>query len=85
VSKKLADTKMPPYQRHFHYAHLDKVMAVVRDCLKPNGVIPRHHAAIFVDVTHNLFNKYLYGTLDDTGLCRELMDACVQANRGRKA
>jgi hypothetical protein len=83
VTKKLADTKIPPYERHFHYTHLDKVMAAVRDWLKPDGVIPQHHAGLFVDVIPNHFDKYFYGTLDETGLCRELMAACVQANRSR--
>jgi hypothetical protein len=81
VSKKLADTKIPPYERQFHYTHLDKVMAAVRAWLKPEGIIPTHHARIFVDVIPKLFDKYFCGTLDETALCRELMAACVQANR----
>jgi hypothetical protein len=84
VSKKLATTKIRPYERHFHYTHLDKVMAAVREWLKPDGVIPPHHAGIFVDVILNLFDKYFYGDLDETALGRELMAACVKANRGRK-
>jgi hypothetical protein len=83
VSKKLATTKIPPYERQFHYTHLDKVMTAVRDWLKPDCVIPPHHAGIFVDVIPKLFDKYFYGTLDDADLCRELMDACVQVNRRR--
>jgi hypothetical protein len=81
VSKQFASTRIPPYQRNFRYTHLDKVMAAVRDWLRPDDIIPPHHAGIFVDVIPKLFDKYFCGTLDDTGLCRELMDACVQATR----
>lgn len=84
VSKELASTKIPPHERQFHYTHLDKVMAAVRDWLKPDGIIPPHHAGIFVDAIPKLFDKYFFGTLDDTGLCRELMAACVKANRSGK-
>lgn len=85
VPKKLAGTKIPPDERHFHYTHLDKVMAAVRDWLKSEGVIPAHYAGLFVDVIPKvLFDEYLYGTLDETGLCRELMSVCVEANRLRK-
>jgi hypothetical protein len=81
VSKKRATTNIRPYQRHFHYTHIDKVMAAVRDWLKPDGVIPPHHAGIFVDVIPKLFDKYFFGALDETGLSRELMAACVEADR----
>ena len=81
VTKKLADTPIPPYERQFHYSHLDKVMAAVRAWLKPDGIVPTHQAGVFVDVIHTLFDNYCYGTLDDRGLCRELMAACVAANR----
>ena len=84
VSKKRATTNIRPYERHFHYTHLDKVMAAVRDWLKPDGVIPPHHAGIFVDVIPKLFGKYFFGDLDETALGHELMDACVQAERRRK-
>jgi hypothetical protein len=80
VGKKLADTKLPPYERQFHYTHLAKVMVAVRVWLKPDG-IPTHHAGMFVDVIPKLFDKYFFGTLDDRGLCRELMAACVAAHR----
>jgi hypothetical protein len=81
VSKKLADTPIPPHQRQFHYTHLDRVMAAVRVWLKPTGTIPAHHSGMFVDVIPTLFDKYFFGELDDGGLCRELMAACVAAHR----
>src|SRR5262249_4614748 len=80
VTKKLASTRIPPYERHFHYTHLDKVMAAVRDWLKPADITPPHHARVFA-IIPDLFSRFFVGSLDEAGLCFELMEACVAADR----
>jgi hypothetical protein len=80
VSRSLASTKIPPYERQFHYTHLDKVMAAVRKWLRPADITPAHHARVFA-IMPDLFSRFFVGSLDEAGLCYELMEACVAAER----
>jgi hypothetical protein len=83
VSKELADTSVPHYQRQFHYTHLDYVAKAVRTCIRPVDITPAHHARLFATIIPDLFSRFFVGSLDEAGLCYELMAACVEANRIR--
>jgi hypothetical protein len=84
VSKKLADTQIPPYERQFHYTHLDKVMAAVQDWLLTAPVTRGDDRMIAARSMRDAFSTYFDGLMDQADLCRKLMAACVEANRNRK-
>jgi hypothetical protein len=77
VNKKLADTGMPPYERHFQYTLLDKVMEAVRTWL---SALDAYEAEGQYEEIVSLVD-YLVGTQDQVDVCRDLMSACVEANR----
>jgi hypothetical protein len=81
VSKELADTSVPPYERQFHYMHLDRVAKAVREWLMLPDITPVHHTRIFATIIPDFFSRYFVGSLDEAGLCYELMAACVVASR----
>jgi hypothetical protein len=81
VTKKLASTTIPPYERHFHYTHLDKVMAAVQDWLVTVPVTRGDDRMIAARSMRDAFSTYFDGLMDQADLCRNLMAACVKANR----
>jgi hypothetical protein len=82
VSKKLADTKIPPYERQFHYTHLDKVMAAVREWLSDMDAYEAD--AKYEEILSFRFGEYFVGAQDQTGVCHYLMAACVEAKSSGK-
>ena len=83
VSKKLADPGIPPYQRHFHYTHADKVMAAVREWLSAMDAYDAVEK--FEDIFNFSFGSYFVGAQDEAEICRDLMAACLEANRRRES
>jgi hypothetical protein len=81
VTKKLASTTIPPYERHFHYTHLDKVMAAVQDWLVTAPVTRGDDRMIAARSMRDACSTYFDGLMDQPDLCRNLMAACVEANR----
>ena len=84
VSRDLADTKFPPYERQFHYMHLGQVIPAVREWLETASGLPAHNAAALAKIIPDLLVDHYFGSLDEQGLCYGLMVACVEANRGRQ-
>ena len=81
VTKKLASTKVPPYERHFHYSHLDKVMAAVQDWLVTAPVTRADDRMIAARSMRDAVSTYFDGLMAQADLSRKLMAACVEANR----
>jgi hypothetical protein len=84
VSKELSDRTTPPWRLQFNYIHMDYVAKAVREWIKPLDITPPQHAKIFADVIPDVFARFFVGSLDEAGLCYELMAACVKANRGQQ-
>jgi hypothetical protein len=84
VTKKLADTKIPPFERHFHYTHFDRVMEAVRDWLVTAPIARENDRMIAARSMRDALSRYFDGLMEQAELCRELMAACVEANRSRK-
>jgi hypothetical protein len=79
VSKELANKKSPPYERQFHYTHLDKVMEAVREWMSSKDAY--ESAKIFDDVLTFSFEAYFVGAIDQIDVCHDLMATCVKASR----
>jgi hypothetical protein len=81
---KVCANKIPSgWNRSLDPYRLTHVMDAIWRWIKPKGIIPPHHAAILVRVP-GLFSKYFYHDLNEEELCRELMAACMEANRSRR-
>jgi hypothetical protein len=84
VSKELADTKILPFERQFHYTQPDRVTEAVQAWLESTRSTRDHHTTAAARSMHDAGAKYLAGSLDQADVCRDLLAACVQAYRRRK-
>jgi hypothetical protein len=84
VPKRLADTPIPAWERHFHFKHLEKVMQAVEEGCGPSRdlIVGRHGpSGIYCAAIYHHSTKDLVSALENPSQIAAVLLVCVNARK----
>jgi hypothetical protein len=84
VPKRLADTPIPPWQRHFHFKHLDDVMQAAEEWCGSSWdlIVDRHGpSGMYCAAIYHHATKDLLSAVESPSQIGAVLSACVNAGK----
>ena len=82
VPKRLAATSIPPWERHFHFKHLDEVMQAAEEWCGParDLIVGRHGpSGMYCAAIYHHSTKDLLSAVESPSQIQAVLSACVNA------